>query len=532
MDSETIPRPWIAGSGDVFSLRWWDSASNKKCVPLDGHVVYEIRSRRSELAAWIQQSPSRQALEISGIGPNGEELSGFVPLSSLIERLTTTNDGNFRLAEVAIVLKPRSDSPNSPLPGNMSPDPVSPRATLSVTIDVSFDDALADVAAGHLAGLRLDADGPRKEQADVAPTPLSSRSHEETSSRHTSLVLGRDSLDDVSSEPGWPLDARRMDVHVSYVYFDQAHAPLYVNDSKTVYITLATQQDGNDQQRTSGVGYEATEKPGAASGPRTRVMHARWKNEIITFDPLHLEAGDVFVSRGSAGGSPGERKGGGGASEHGAGLRTSTDSHQSSISLPLSPTSSTAKSPILRVGLWKTVDIVDQFQSFTAGGSSSSNALIGSAVVVVTGALGEEEGIEIPLYDGKLKKSGIVHLKIGTSSSKLENAESIDEQSRLNYEILSNMDALKRQVLPDDQHSGARNFSRRYTVSVSSDDSGACLGVAYEGAVSDIDDDNDDDVAGDRAGKKMAASAAPGKEKERQGILNDDWIFNIEKSVG
>ena len=530
-----FPRPCTDDSGDIFSLTWWDSASSSKRIPLDGHVVYEIRSRRGDLASWLAEAPSRQALEVSvapgaGGGSKPAELSGFVPLSSLIERLSTSDDANFRLAEVVVVLKPRTDSPNSPLGGEMTPMSASQQMELSMTIDVSFDEGLVDVEGGHPAGTQLDAGSPGKERADEARAPTSSPSHDETCSRHTSLVLGRDSLDDVSSEPGWPLDARRMDVRVSYVCFDQAHAPLCVNDRKTVYLTLATQQDGKDQQRTSDVAYEAKEKPSACVPPglQTKVMRASWKNEVITFDPLNLENCVDSVS----GGSAGERKGAGASSDQGDELRKSTDSHHSSISSTFSPTSSTAKSPILRVGLWKTVGIVDQFQSFTVEGSSPSSLLIGSAVVVVTGALGEEEGIEIPLYDVELKKAGVVHLKIDTSSSKLENLESIHEHSRLNYEILSNMDALKRQVMPEEQHPGTRNVSRRYAVSVSSDDSGACLGVAYEGAVSDVDDDVGKDDSARKAAVLDDTGAAPGKGAERRRILQDDWIFNIEKSVG
>ncbi len=506
-------------------------------------MVYEIRSRRAQLATWLGDAPSRQALEVSVVpgagappGSNCTEFCGFVPLSSLIERLSTSDDANFRLAEVIVVLKPRPDSPNSPLSGGATSVSMSQRMTLSVTIDASFDEGLADIAAGQLADLRLEA-GPGKGGAAGLRSATSSPSHAETCLRHTSLVLGRDSLDEVSSEPGWPSDAGRMDVRVNYVCFDQSHASLYVNDSKTVYVTLATQQDGKDQQRTSGVGYGARETPSSTGppGPLAKVMRASWKNEVITFDPLHLEMSSGSLSAGSAG----DRRSAGGSSDPVETLRTSTDSHRSSTSSPLSPTSSIAKSPILRVGLWRTVDIVDQFQSFSAGDDASPGSLlIGSAVVVVTGALGEEEGVEIPLYDTELKKTGVVHLKIGTSSSKLDSMESaesqikVGEQSRLNYEILSNMDALKRQVIPGEHRPGERHVSRRYAVSVSSDDSGACLGVAYDGAVSDVEEGNDDDGdKGHRGGNATAGSAAPVEGEERPRIINDDWMFSIEKSA-
>jgi len=175
------------------------------------------------------------------------------------------------------------------------------------------------------------------------------------------------------------------------------------------------------------------------------------------------------------------------------------------------------------------VTIVDQFHSFSGGGAAN-DSLIGSAVVVVTGALGEEEGIEIPLYDDALQKTGVVHLKIGMGRSRAsmdgnhgelgnQSIETVDERSQLNYEILSNMDALKRQVMPT-----AQPTTRRYAMSGSSDDSDACLGVAYEGAVSDFDDGDVDDVV--REGQ------ARSRPQERVILQDEDWMFNIEKQTG
>ena len=523
--SPIVPTRGDDGLTHVFSLRWWNKSNSSTSIPLGGRVVYEIRSRRAQFVSYLADCPQRQALEISLVpiadaGGSGKQtvMSGFIPVAALIERLSTTDDANLQVADIPVVLRPRPDSPSSPLSGGPSSDAASPQIQLSVTIDVSFDEGMADSTAidGRLARLQLNSTGLGDAQTQSRPSPMAITSHIAAHSRHTSLVLGRESLDEVSSEPGWPPDARRMDVKVNYVHFDQSHAPLYVNDNTTVYLTLSTRQDGKDEQRTMSVGYEVKQK--GAQG--TKFMRASWRSEVITFDPLMLDCG-------SGVGAGQDRDG---ASEPGDTLRMSTDSHQShqsSMSSPLSPKSPTAKSPILRVGLWKSVTIVDQFHSFSAG-APPNDSLIGNAVVVVTGALGEEEGIEIPLYDEDLKKSGVVHMKIGTSQSTLENAEesSIDETSRLNYDILSNMDALKRQVICNGDESGTQHGSRRYATSVSSDDSGACVGVAYEGAVSDAEGDDAIDV-----GNKSGIPSTNAEKQERGKIIQEDWIFNIEKSI-
>ena len=511
-----------------FELRWWPSTTTEPTYVSSrgawSHASFEIRCGRQQFSDYLTTSPNRQALEITAcIDKSGKPtvLSGFVPLASLIERLSAScssspsspsSSANLQVADIPVSLKPRPESPNSPLGSPIKSD--ERYISLVVTIDVSFDDESATGAVEERLGLMslvggspraaLDPRGPcgartsspgsdsgRNEKTDGRDD---TQTCDATHARHASLVLGRDSLDDVSSEPGWPLDARRMDVQVGYVYFNVAHAPLHMNDTSTVYLSLATWQNGKDQQRTRGVGFAVKPKRTGTDGSSVKMMHASWKNEVVTFDPLSL--GETELKSQSS--SDKDR------------LRTSTDSHQSSV------TSTTAESPILRVGLWKSVTMVDQFHSFSDGAATPNESLIGSAVVVVTGALGEEEGIEIPLYDDALNKSGIVHLKIGmcrskTSMEALEEDE-VDEQSRLNYEILSNMEALKRQVMPSGQKT-----TRRYAMSGSSDDSDACVGIAYEGAVSDYEDE--DEVI------------RPPSQEERGRIINDDWMFNIEKSV-
>ena len=542
----------------TYRLKWSGTAGPMPTEMSIGgsrtHALFELRCGRSDVVQYINATPQRQALEVScecesAAGSEGKAtvFSGFVPLASLIERLSAADDANFQVADIPVVLKARTRSPRSTSGGGdgIGDDPAERKISLSVTIDVSFGDeaALASLD-GKMAQLWLDAGARQEMPPGIGHSASGSDSGDSggvENARHTSLVLGRDSLDDVSSEPGWPLDARRMDVQPGYVYFDKSHAPLHMNDNATVYLSLATQQDGKDQRRTGSVGFAAKQKQaeGAVTGGspvKGSMMFAEWKSEVVTFDPLSLDSGCGARSRSSS--ERYERHHNVDLQQHGShlgqdALRVSTDSyqsHQSHQSHQSSVTSPTAKpSPILRVGLWKSVTIVDQFHSFSGGGAAN-DSLIGSAVVVVTGALGEEEGIEIPLYDDALQKSGVVHLKIGMGRSRAsmdgnhgelgnQSIETVDERSQLNYEILSNMDALKRQVMPT-----AQPTTRRYAMSGSSDDSDACLGVAYEGAVSDFDDGDVDDVV--REGQ------ARSRPQERVILQDEDWMFNIEKQTG
>ena len=548
----------------TYRLKWSGTAGPMPTEMSIGgsrtHALFELRCGRSDVIRYINATPQRQALEVScecqsAAGSEGKAtvLSGFVPLASLIERLSAADDANFQVADIPVVLKPRPESPNSPLARTRSTsgggdgvgdDSAERKIFLSVTIDVSFGDegALASLD-GKMAQLWLDAGARQERSPRIGHSASCSDSGDSGgvgNARHTSLVLGRDSLDDVSSEPGWPLDARRMDVQPGYVYFDKSHAPLHMGDNATVYLSLATQQDGKDQQRTGSVGFAAKQKQaeGAVTGGspvKVPMMFAEWESEVVTFDPLSLDSGCGARSRSS---SERYERHQNVDLQHGShlgqdALRVSTDSYQSHQSHQSSVTSPTAKpSPILRVGLWKSVTVVDQFHSFSGGGAAN-DSLIGSAVVVVTGALGEEEGIEIPLYDGALQKSGVVHLKIGMCRSRAsidgnhgelgnQSIETVDARSRLNYEILSNMDALKRQVMPT-----AQPTTRRYAMSGSSDDSDACLGVAYEGAVSDFDDGDVENVARD-VGEGQERS----RPQQRVILQDEDWMFNIEKQTG
>ena len=213
----------------TYRLKWSGTAGPMPTEMSIGgsrtHALFELRCGRSDVVQYINATPQRQALEVScecesAAGSEGKAtvFSGFVPLASLIERLSAADDANFQVADIPVVLKARTRSPRSTRSTSgggdgIGDDPAERKISLSVTIDVSFGDeaALASLD-GKMAQLWLDAGARQEMPPGIGHSASGSDSGDSggvENARHTSLVLGRDSLDDVSSEPGWPLDARR-----------------------------------------------------------------------------------------------------------------------------------------------------------------------------------------------------------------------------------------------------------------------------------------------------------------------------------
>lgn len=496
-----------------LGIRWWGSnfeddmyvETHPSGCDADVIVPSVIRTSRSKFVDWLRDAPRRQALEIMCmIEPrHGRKRtwSGYVPLASLIERLSSDKVNSVSCRDIRVGLRERSvsgESPKSPLgAADMN---------IMCNIDVSFD------PGDRIASERVCESADQVAVDRLAELSISSRGGGDRLEEHCSVVLGQDSLDELGSEPGWPLHARRMDVYVVSARFDQSYAPLHVDDDARVYLTLGMSKDGRDQQETTTVAFHRSP---ASEGHYPKMMEAQWNDsEVVSFDPMN-----------SSGASPMFTE------------RASSDSHasqQSGASLLSRRSSQSPVNPILKVGLWKSVKILDQFHNFAGsamshlhGDTAASHPydeLIGSAVVVPTGALSQEEGVEIPLYTSDLRKSGTVHLKIVTNTADDGLLASVDETSSLNYELLRSMDALARHVLPDrDEKVESSEGKIRYAMSHSDDSDGAFVGLAYEGAVSCSDDE----------GPQACPTPEPLAPVERKHpcILSDDWVFNIEKSA-
>ena len=465
-------------------IRWWGSTSEDTVLldtqqsgsEIDVIIPSVIRTSRSKFVEWLRDAPRRQALEVlyrtedehGGI----RSMRGFVPLASLIERLTVIELNTVSCRDIRVGLRERSAVGESPLG--------SPNMHISCNIDVSFD------SGDRIACERVSEHAEQNAVDQLAELSISSKGV-------TPVVLGRDSLDELGGDPIWPSYGQRMHVYVVSVRFDQLYASLHVDDDACVYLTLGTLKDGSDQQMTSSIPFHQSGSTGC------RMLEAVWNgDEVVSFDP-----------RVSCENSPK------------AAERVSTDSFTSAQSgAHTRNTSQSPVSPILRVGLWKSVKILDQFHTFLTPGQNGDgispyDVLIGSAVIAATGALSQEEGVEIPLYNSDLKKSGTVHLKIVTNPA--EDA-SLDDSSALHYDILRSMDTLARHVDGDRVHEN-RVSDGKVKYAMSDSDDSACVGIAYEGAVSCSDEEH---------GGNMVAS-----EPRNEGpcILSDDWIFNIEKST-
>ena len=465
-----------------LGIRWWGSNSeytSSSCIQQTDHMIEAsipcvIRTSRSKFVDWLRDAPRRQALEvvyrIENEHGKSRELCGYVPLASLIERLTAVELSTVSCRDIRVGLRERSAVAESPLG--------SPHMYIRCNIDVSFD------SGDRIASLSVSEQGAVDRLAELS-----------ISKGKSPVVLGGDSLDELGGDPGWPSHARQLHVYVVSVRFDQSYASLHMGDDARVYLTLGTCKDGSDQKVTSRIPFHESGIPGS------KTLEASWnEDEVVSFDPrMSCENSPKAVDR------------------------VSTDSHTSAQSESLCHSrkmSQSPVSPILRVSLWKSVKILDQFHTFSKSGDTNKDGispydgLIGSAVIATTGALSQEEGVEIPLYTSDLKKSGTVHLKIVTNAA--ENV-SVDDASALNYELLSSMDALARHVAPaHPAHEHGTDKKVRYAMS-DSDDS-ACVGIAYEGAVSCSDDEG-------------VHVVEPPKAEKVPGILSDDWVFNIEKSA-
>lgn len=480
-----------------LGIRWWGSDS-EHIMSVERHQVRDgdveviipcvIRTSRTKFVDWLRDAPRRQALEVvyrteDGSGKK-QRVSGYVPLASLIERLAVVELNTVSCRDIRVGLRERSalgESPKSPLGVSDT--------NILCNIDVSFD------SGDRIASERVPELLEQNAVDRLADLSLSSK-------RGAPILLGQDSLDELGADPGWPSYARRLDVHAVSVRFDQLYAPLHTGDDARVYLTLGMCKDGSDQKVTASVPFHRTGSPGHTS------LHASWSSdEVVSFDPMN-------------------------ASSPKAVERTSTDSHtsmatESGVSMHSRRASQSPVSPILRVGLWKKVKVLDQFHTFSGGMASHGDGiispydgLIGSAVVVATGALSQEEGVEIPLYNSELKKSGTVHLKIVTNDEC-----SLDDSTALNYELLSSMKTLARHVDPvraDDVT--VSNTKVKYAMSDSDNSDGACVGLAYEGAVSCSDDE------GELVPEQHQMTTVQQHEKTPC-IISDDWIFNIEKSA-
>jgi hypothetical protein len=100
----------------TYRLKWSGTAGPMPTEMSIGgsrtHALFELRCGRSDVVQYINATPQRQALEVScecesAAGSEGKAtvFSGFVPLASLIERLSAADDANFQVADIPVVLK-------------------------------------------------------------------------------------------------------------------------------------------------------------------------------------------------------------------------------------------------------------------------------------------------------------------------------------------------------------------------------------------------------------------------------------------
>jgi len=370
-------------------------------------------------------------------------------------------------------------------------------------IDVNVNDVRRDVSD------QLVASGTCEIEVYFAHGALPMHSKASEHARSASMSADSSLASDPSVEmcSSWCSDICHLRIEVLSVIFESRYAPLNLSQPN-VYVTVGMLRDRSDQKTTRLV--PCTK---AADG-----MHAKWTGADTDRSPFIFETRNMCECGKSSG-----------SQDAGACM----------------------ESPILRAGLWKSGPVT-QFHDFSkmaqkVGVSSISpfDELIGSAVVVPTGALAQKDGVELPLYNSELEKTGKIHLRIvpgdpmtpeqGDASSILKDGEHtsgshgenegakvivIDEKSALDYEILSSMKTLALHTIPRKDAAGEQagvNGEQKYAWSGSDCEDATMVGVEYEGAVSCSDDE------ANFAREEIVASSRP-KSK-----LNDEWIFGIEK---
>lgn len=456
------------------SVLWWGSNSTDNeniCVNKgESSAVFPsvIRTSRSKFVQWLTDAPKGRALQVHVSTLDGL-LVGTIALDEVVEVLKTSDGYNVSHRDTPVTLRPSSETGRK---GGLETH------TAHCSIDLSFDNG--DRVAGMEEALCRGVDSIQLGNLET---------------------LGRESLDQ-GSGPGWPCRAHHLHVEVFSVCFDPFYTPLNFTQLSKVYLTLGTAKDKSDQRVTEAVTFEK----------KRDGMFATWEH--------HGGKGfhTIFNTDCTAHEEP-----------------TPTSSAESQSSEPCTP-----HRPILRVGLWKSGP-VDQFHNFANTARkkgegvviSPFDELIGSAVVVPTGG---EDGLEVPLYNSDLKKSGMVHLKMIPEMHRMDITESdtgvekereekegeseccVDEKSALNYELLSNMDALARHVLPRKEDTGHQESHVRYALSGSDSDDHA-LALPFEGAVSCSDEED---------------IVVPAKREvihpRKAMIVTDDWMYSIEKS--
>ena len=309
------------------------------------------------------------------------------------------------------------------------------------------------------------------------------------------VVEGRPSLDSLSeaTELGssWSNDITELHVQLMSVSIDPMYAPRTFHSDLSLYATVGMAKGKGGQRTTTTIACTREEC----------CLVASWDQDAES--SLFSFKTDEQVRRSS-----------------------SVDSSSSSSKMP--------ESPIMSVGVWKS-DGLNQYVDFSKprcaqdGMTSISpfDEMIGSAVIVPTGALLYDDGVELPLYNSDLKKVGHIHVRMCKAESKQNHDESnisdeksnnkpnlVDQETEREYEILSGMKMLVSQVVPRGPVD-----ERRRPVSwsgSSSDGDHYMLGVAVEGAVSCSDDD-------------IEKAEDIGRDKGCPGLVTDDWLFDIEK---
>eukprot|EP00890_Picochlorum_soloecismus_P001001 jgi/Picsp_1/1901/NSC_05367-R1_---NA--- len=374
-------------------------------------------------------------------------------------------------------------------------------------IDVNVNDVRRDVSDQLVASGTCDIEIAFSHGA----LPMHSKASEHA--RSASMSDTGHSLDSSLSDPSvemcssWYSDISNLRIEVLSVTFESRYAPLNVSQPN-VYVTVGMLKDRSDQQTTRPV--PCTK---AADG-----MRAKWTGPDTNSCPFIFETRAMCDCGKSSG-------------AQGAGA--------------------CMESPILRAGLWKSGPVT-QFHDFSkmaekVGVSSISpfDELIGSAVVVPAGALAQKDGVELPLYNSELEKTGKIHLRIvpgnpvtpeqGDASSALKEGEQIsgshgeneatkvvvvDEKSALEYEILSSMKTLALHTIPRKEDIVSQVGlvgEQKFAWSGSDSEDATMVGVEYEGAVSC----SDDEAIFNR--QEIVTSSKPKSQ------LSDEWIFGIEK---
>ena len=370
-------------------------------------------------------------------------------------------------------------------------------------IDVNVNDVRRDVSTQLVASGTCD--------VEISFAHGALPMHSKTPEHGRSVSISADSsLSDPSIEmcSSWCSDICNLKIEVLSVTFESRYAPLNLSQPN-VYVTVGMLKDRSDQQTTRLV--PCTK---AADG-----MHAKWNGSDGDTSPFVFET------------------------------RTLCDCAKSS---GVQDAGACMESPILRAGLWKSGPVT-QFHDFSkmaqhVGVTSISpfDELIGSAVLVPTGALAQKDGVELPLYNSELEKTGKIHLrivpgapihaeqgdvsstlkegdKVSRSEEEKEEAEEVvvDEKSALDYEILSSMKTLALHTIPrkeDTKEEAGINGEQKYAWSASDSEDATMVGVEYEGAVSCSDED-----------EAILSQQEVNPSSEPRSQLNDEWIFGIEK---